>query len=464
MNKLNNYKTTIGLEIHVQLKTKTKMFCRCSNRSEEAEPNTNVCPICLGMPGTLPATNKQAVSWTARTGLALNCSINSLTKFDRKHYFYPDLPKGFQISQYDQPIAKDGYLITSGDKQVGINRVHLEEDAGKLIHPQDSQDSLVDLNRAGTPLMEVVSEPDITTPAQAKEFLRLLKYTVIYLGVSDASMEKGHLRVDANISVQKGQETTNIIEVKNMNSFRAVEQALIYEQKRLRDNFNKFKNKKQKETRGWSPETKQTKSQRTKEEAADYRYFPEPDIPPISFEKGEIDSIKSDLPKLPSRVREEFTKSKMTDEDFWSLIKSPRRYQFYVDVLEQGEVDKKELVNWLVNENVSVEIKPKYFAQFILLREKGKLPGPLAKKVLQLMEKEKISPKEIISKLDLSAQTGDKLQKMVDQVIVENESVVEDYQSGKESAIQFLIGQVMTKVKGQANPQEVKKILENKID
>jgi aspartyl-tRNA(Asn)/glutamyl-tRNA(Gln) amidotransferase subunit B len=463
MNKTNNYKTTIGLEIHVQLKTDTKMFCRCSNKSEDSEPNSNVCPICLGMPGTLPVTNKKAVSFTARTGLALGCDINSQSKFDRKHYFYPDLPKGFQISQYDKPIAKNGQLETSAGK-VGINRVHLEEDAGKLIHPKGSSESLVDLNRAGTPLMEIVTEPDIISPEQAKEFLRLLKYTVIYLGVSNASMEKGHLRVDANISVQKEGKTTNIVEIKNMNSFRAVEQALTYEQKRLQNNFNKFSRKKTKETRGWQADKKETIPQREKEEAADYRYFPEPDIPPLKFNQNEIDKIKNSLPILPVDIRKQFKKQGLKDEDFWSIIKDPQLFRYYLKVSKQ--LDKKmlkNLANWLANEQVSLEIKPKHFADFVVLVAEGKLPGPMAKQVLTLMTKNDKPPADIIKSAGLSPQTGSKLNSTIDQIIKENKDAAEDYKAGNLGIIQFLIGQVMAKTKGQANPKEVKKILESKL-
>ncbi|GAG95842.1 unnamed protein product, partial [marine sediment metagenome] len=293
---------------HVQLKTKTKMFCRCSNDSEGVAPNENICPICMGMPGTLPVANQQAIKWTAKTGLALNCQVNPESKFDRKHYFYPDLPKGFQISQYDQPIAKGGYLEVdiAGEERVRINRVHLEEDAGKLLHPKGSKKSLVDLNRAGTPLLEIVTEPDIESAAQAKEFLRLLKLTVIYLGISDADMEKGQLRVDANISIQRGQESSMVVEIKNMNSFRAVFDALTFEEKRLKDNFDQFKGEEKKQTRGWLADQKKTTEQRIKEEAADYRYFPEPDIPPLEFTKEEIKKLKSELPQLPAEKKRRF--------------------------------------------------------------------------------------------------------------------------------------------------------------
>jgi aspartyl-tRNA(Asn)/glutamyl-tRNA(Gln) amidotransferase subunit B len=459
--KSDKFKTTIGLEIHVQLKTRTKMFCRCDNDSTETEPNSNVCPICLGMPGTLPATNQKAVDWTVKTGLALDCSINKESKFDRKHYFYPDLPKGFQISQYDQPIAKQGYLMV-GEKKIGINRVHLEEDAGKLLHPAGAKESLLDLNRAGTPLMEIVTEPDLTSPEQAKQFLRLLKQTVIYLGVSDANMEEGQLRCDANISVQKGEKTTHIVEVKNMNSFRAVFDALTYEQKRLTDEFSKYSKQKSKETRGWLPGKKETKPQRAKEEAADYRYFPEPDIPPMQFSDKEIKSTKEDLPKLPSEIKKEFSEDGLSEDDFWSIIKTPSLYHYYQEIIDKGG-SKKEAVNWLANEEVSLEIKPEYFVDFIDLRQNDKLPGPMAKKVLQVMNKEGKSPQKIIEDYNLTAQTGDQLEKIIGEIIDNNRDVVKQYLAGKENALQFLIGQLMKETRGQADPEEAKKIFEEKM-
>ncbi len=464
--KEGEFSTTIGLEIHVQLKTKTKMFCRCLNDSEGSQPNENVCPICAGMPGTLPATNKKAVEWTALTGLALNCQVNKESKFDRKHYFYPDLPKGFQISQYDKPIARDGHLEIgkNGKKSIGINRVHLEEDAGKLIHPKGGEESLLDLNRAGTPLMEIVSEPDLSSPEDAKEFLRLLQLTVRYLKVSDADMEKGHLRCDANISVQKGNRTTMIVEVKNMNSFRGVSDALSYEEERLKRDFNKYSKKKRKETRGWLADKKETTAQRDKEEAADYRYFPEPDIPPLKFSKEEVKKLKASLPELPDEIRKRFAKLGLSDDQFWALAYDKKRMNYLVGVIELLEKkDYEEAANWIINEDVPLDISLEHFKEFIKLRTADKLPGPLAKKVLAKMSELSRGPEDVMEEEGLEAQSGEELTKIVNEVVKDNKSVVEDYEAGKESAIQYLVGQVMKETKGQANPQEVNKILKERL-
>jgi len=458
----DNFKTTIGLEIHVQLATKTKMFCRCLNDSDQDKPNVNVCPICFGMPGTLPTTNAQAVKWTAKTGLALGCKVNSESKFDRKHYFYPDLPKGFQISQYDQPIAQKGKVETS-QGIVNINRVHLEEDAGKLIHPKDSSETLVDLNRAGTPLMEVVTEPDIKSPEQAKEFLKLLKQTVKYLGVSQANMEKGELRCDANISVQQGKQTTMIVEIKNLNSFRAVSDALTYEAKRLREEFSKASKEKAKQTRGWSAKTKQTTAQRTKEEAADYRYFPEPDIPPLKFAPKDIQDLTDSLPVLPAEIRKQYAKQGITEEDFWSIITKPEKVKYLEQALA-AKADLKQAINWLNNENVSLKIKPEYFAQFTVLITEGKLPGPIAKQVMVEMAKSDQAPEQIVKSKGLSATEGKDLDKIIANVLKENKSAVDQYQQGNANSIQFLIGQVMQQTKGQADPKQVQELIKQKLD
>jgi len=458
----NNFKTVIGLEIHVQLATKTKMFCRCLNDPDQNKPNINVCPICFGMPGTLPTTNEQAVKWTAKTGLALECKINLESKFDRKHYFYPDLPKGFQISQYDQPIAVTGKVETS-QGLVGINRVHLEEDAGKLIHPKDSSKTLVDLNRAGIPLMEIVTEPDIKSPEQAKEFLKLLKQTVKYLGVSKANMEKGELRCDANISVQQGSKTTMIVEIKNLNSFRAVFDALTYEAKRLRQEFPTASKEKAKQTRGWSAKTKQTTVQRIKEEAADYRYFPEPDIPPLKFSKEEIKELMDSLPLLPTEIRKQYAKQGITEEDFWSLITKPAKVK-YLDQALKAKADLKQAINWLNNENVSLKIKPEYFAEFTVLIVGGKLPGSIAKKVLSEMTKSDRSPEQIIKIKGLAATKGKYLDQIITKVIEENQSAVDQYQKGNTNSIQFLIGQVMQQTKGQADPKQAQELIKQKLN
>jgi len=411
-------------------------------------------------------TNRQAVEWTALTGLALNCRINSKSKFDRKHYFYPDLPKGFQISQYDQPIAQKGQLAIGerGDQKIRINRVHLEEDAGKLIHPKGSDMSLVDFNRAGTPLMEVVTEPDIKSPAQAKEFLKLLKLTVVSLGVSDADMEKGQLRCDANISVQKGGQSTMIVEVKNLNSFRAVHDALSFEAKRLRDGFNRFRKIKTKETRGWLVARKETIEQRRKEEAADYRYFPEPDIPPLNFTKTEIDHLRSKLPKLPVERRQEYRKKLgLTDNIFWNIMKNVEKVEYF-DRAVKAKADPLEAANWLINEDVPLNIKPKYFAEFTLLRKRDRLPNTLAKQILELVSKKNESPRTIIKSEKLEIKSGSQLEETIKKVVQKNGPAVKEYQNGKENALQYLVGQAMKETRGRADPQSIQRLLKKEIE
>ncbi|MCK4799592.1 Asp-tRNA(Asn)/Glu-tRNA(Gln) amidotransferase subunit GatB, partial [Candidatus Parcubacteria bacterium] len=282
---MTKYEPTIGMEVHVELKTNSKMFCSCANDPDEIKPNKNICPICMGHPGTLPVANKKAVEYVIKTGLALDCKIAELSKFDRKNYFYPDLPKGYQISQYDQPLCEKGHLLIN-DRKIGITRIHLEEDTGKLIHPKGAAHSLVDLNRAGTPLMELVTEPEISSSVEAKEFCRQFQLIVKCIGVSDADMEKGQMRCEVNISLKPvGQkEFGTKVEIKNLNSFRAVERSIEYEIKRQTEVLGEG-GKINQETRGWNADKQETYSQRKKEEAHDYRYFPEPDLPPLDLTK-----------------------------------------------------------------------------------------------------------------------------------------------------------------------------------
>ena len=310
------YKTVIGLEIHIELKTKSKMFCSCKNDPGEKHPNVNVCPICMGHPGTLPVINEEAVRKVIKTGLALNCQILEYSKFDRKNYFYPDLPKGYQISQYDKPLCVNGYLKLSESKPqtIKIRRIHLEEDTGKLIHPENADYSLVDFNRAGIPLMELVTEPDMHSAKEAREFAENLHLIMHYLNVSDADMEKGEMRVEVNISLaQKEGELGTKVEIKNLNSFRAVERGIDYEIKRQTELLERGEKVIQ-ETRGWDDVKGITVSQREKEEAHDYRYFPEPDLPPLHHSKEFINEIKSEIPELPQQRRERFAKEYELDE------------------------------------------------------------------------------------------------------------------------------------------------------
>ena len=472
------FKTIIGLEIHVQLNTKSKMFCGCDNNAESKEPNTLVCPVCMGFPGTLPAANIEAIKKTIKTGIALNCKIPAESKFDRKHYFYPDLPKNFQISQYDMPFARHGSL-----GKIRINRVHLEEDAGKLIHPKGAGYSLVDLNRSGTPLMEFVTEPDIDSPAQAKIFLKELRLIIRYLGVSDADMEKGHLRCDANISVRKSSlrhselvsesdkilnqvqddevETTPIIEIKNMNSFRAVESALKFEEQRLRQNFAELKKEKGKKTRAWSEKDKATKPMRSKEEASDYRYFLEPDIPPIRIQNLKS-QIKKEIPELPQARRERYLKLKLSDKATETIV-AKRSYADYFDEAVGAGGEPHKIYDLMINEKAGAVIPLKNLIAAIKLVKEGAISQKMLKVILPELIKGK-SPDEIIKKKGLKQMSDEgELRMIIERVIKANLKAVESYKKGKSEALGYLVGQVMRETKGQANPEMTNKILKEML-
>ncbi|TES98234.1 Asp-tRNA(Asn)/Glu-tRNA(Gln) amidotransferase subunit GatB [Patescibacteria group bacterium] len=498
-----SFRPVIGLEIHVQLKTKSKMFCGCNNESEGVKPNTNVCPVCLGLPGALPVANKEAIKSAVMAGLALDGTVAGFSKFDRKNYFYPDLPKGYQISQYDQPIAKGGFLEfivpLEKEKKLGskkvyqkrakITRIHLEEDAGKSIHPQGRDYSLIDLNRCGTPLLEIVTEPDISSPLEAKFFLQELRKIMRYLGISDADMEKGHLRCDANVSL-KG-EGTKILgtktEVKNMNSFRAVEKALTYEIKR-QENLLKKGKKIVHETRGWDEDKGETIPQRSKEEAHDYRYFPEPDLPPLELSQAYITEIRNNLPETPEHRRNRFKKEfklgleqlavliedKELGDYFGRVISELREWVKDLDLKQNQEKATTEMINLTANlfvtelvgmlrdKKVAVEkskITPENLAELVTLIYKGEISQGAGKKVLGEMLDKGGDPSHIIDEQGLKQISDEKkLGKVIGEVIKENKGPVDDFKEGKQEALGFLVGQAMQKTKGQANPQVVNKL------
>ena len=478
------YKIKIGLEIHAKLNTQSKMFCRCPNTAlVDEEPNIRICPICMGMPGVLPKINKKAVEFAIKVGLALNCKISSFTKFDRKNYFYPDLPKGYQISQYDLPIAKDGKLEINSDhpKEIRIRRVHLEEDAGKLIHPEGKNYSLVDLNRAGTPLLEIVTEPDINSPEEAKVFMQELQKILRYLEVSNADMEKGELRCDANISLQSSKEsseTNEKVEIKNVNSFRALEKALSYEIRRQSELLKK-KKKIIQETRGWDDVNEITYSMRQKEFAEDYRYFPEPDLPPLTFTQEEIEKIKDQIPELPYQKKKRYIKEFNLAEEDARILTDDQALANYFEAAIKLLKNKKEikrlaslivtdLLGLLREKNLTISkcrVKPEDLVDLVILIEKGSISISLAKSVLEKMIKEGLSPVEIIEKEGLKQiSSEEELEKIAKEVLKENPKPVEDYKKGKKEAIKFLMGKVMQKTKGQANPEKTLKILQNLLE
>jgi len=485
------YKTIVGLEVHVELDTKSKMFCSCLNDPDERHPNVNVCPICMGHPGTLPVINEEAVRKVIRTGLALNCQIPEYSKFDRKNYFYPDLPKGYQISQYDMPLCKAGFLEIEG-KKIRITRVHLEEDTGRLVHEKDY--SLVDFNRAGIPLMELVTEPDITSAEEARRFAEELQLILRYLGVSDADMEKGQLRVEANISLGKDKKLGTKVEIKNLNSFRAVERGIDYEIKRQTEILKSGKKVIQ-ETRGWDDIRGVTVGQREKEEAHDYRYFPEPDLPMLHLGVADfINEIKAEIPELPQSRRERFKK------EYNLLDKEIGVFVFNKDLGEYFEKAMSELRNWVKEEEMKRKvgreeflkltklcsnyiitdlqgllkgasvtgedflITPENFAEFITLIYEGKISSKIAKIVLEEMFKTGADPSHIIEEKGLIQITDEaEIEKIIKEVILKNKKAVEDFKKGKENAFQFLIGQIMAQTKGKANPQLVNKILKQTL-
>ncbi len=470
-----NYEIVIGLEVHAQLLTKSKMFCPCSADYVNAPPNTHACPICLGMPGVLPVINKTAVEYTIMTALALNCSIPEYTKFDRKNYCYPDLMKGYQISQYDAPIGKQGWLIIDSNgakKKVNITRVHLEEDVAKLWHRGSY--SLIDVNRSGVPLMEVVGEPEISSPEEARDYLIKLRSILRYLGVSTGNMEEGSFRCDANISIRPvgSEELLSKIEVKNMNSFKAVYQAMEYEYRRQREVLESGGELVQ-ETRGWIDEKCITVSQRSKEYADDYRYFPEPDLPPLVFDTAWIEEIRARLPELPEARRERFMAQyglPLYDASILTNSKALADYfESCVKLMDNSKV--KMISNWLLGDfsrwlnatNTDIEntkVSPERLAEMLDMVDKGIISGPATKAVFEEMFYSGKSANTIVAEKGLSQISDiDELKKVVKQVIANNKKAVSDYNAGKQQALAFITGQVMKATRGRANPSLVREIL-----
>lgn len=470
----DKYETIIGLEVHIQLKTKSKMFCACDNDSEKAEPNTNICPTCMGIVGTLPRMNKIAFVWALRTSLALHGEIAEKTIWDRKSYFYPDLPKGYQISQFDHPLSEKGYLdIIYEDKEerIKINRLHLEEDAGKLIHPPGKQYSLIDLNRAGTPLMEIVTEPVISSPQAAKEFLKELQRIVRYLDVSDADMEKGHLRCDASISLRpKGEKKLYPrSEIKNLNSFRAVEKALEYEYQKHLQKWESNQVQKKQETVGWIENKGKTEFLRTKEESNDYRYFPDPDIPPIEVDKELIEEQRTYLPVLPSVKKKEYLDLGLKDFETDIIIRDKSTTDYFDKCL--AEVGKKEhmiktLINWtlkvLLPYSKNIELEAKHFSSLVKTVANKELTRLVAENIFKLMVYKKISFNEA-KKAVCSDKDSLNLSELVKETINEKPDVIQDFKNGKDKALNMLIGCIMKKSKGMFPPEEVIKEIKKQL-
>jgi aspartyl-tRNA(Asn)/glutamyl-tRNA(Gln) amidotransferase subunit B len=467
----HDYEAVIGLECHVQLATSSKMFCGCPTVYSGAAANTHVCPICLGMPGVLPVINRKAVEYTLLTGLALNSEIPEATKFDRKNYPYPDLVKGYQISQYDMPLVKGGWVeITIGadTRRIRLERVHLEEDTGKLTHIAGG--SLVDFNRSGVPLMEMVSQPDLRTPAEARGYLLKLRAILRSLGVSDADMEKGQLRCDVNVSMRPvGQEELGTkVEVKNLNSFRAVQRSLEFEIARQTEALVHGERISQ-ETRGWVEERGVTVSQRSKEEAHDYRYFPEPDLPPLFIERAWVDELRARLPELPDARRARYMQSfGLSAYDAEALSTDHTAAQLFEDTVRAG-ADPKKAANWIQNDVSRLQdghvLKAEHLAELIGMLDTGVIGITAARQVLTEVSTTGKGPRKLVDELGL-AQVSDSaaLEEAARAVIDANPAAVADYKSGKLTAINRLKGELMKATRGKANPAVAEELLHKLLD
>lgn len=474
-----NYEAVIGLEVHLQLRTTTKLFCGCLAKYG-ASPNTQTCPVCLGLPGVLPVLNERAMAWGIRLALAFDCQVAQVMKFDRKQYFYPDLPKNYQISQYDQPLAQRGHLdIVTADesKRIGITRIHMEEDAGKLIHEGSQTESFVDFNRTGVPLLEIVSEPDLRSAEEAYQYLIELKAIIEYLDVSTCNMEEGSLRCDTNVSLREvgAPAFGSKVEVKNLNSFRNVKMALEYEIKRQALVLEQSQRIPQ-ETRLWDAKRQRTESMRSKEGAADYRYFPEPDLVPFVIDRAVVDRARTELPELPAERRKRFHEAyQLSAYDAQVLTQHRVLAELFEGALRAG-AKPKPVANWMMGELLAylnaqgmepevARLKAEWLAHLIELTENGTLSGKMAKEVFVQMLERQQDPLQLVEQgglrqiVDPSA-----LEQLADAVLQGNATSVEAYLKGKATAFTFLMGQAMKQSKGKANPQQIERILKQKLE
>ena len=476
------YEPVIGLEVHAQLLTDSKIFCGCSTRFGE-EPNQNSCPVCMGFPGVLPVLNRKVVEFAIRTGLAAHCEIARYSRWARKNYFYPDLPKGYQISQYELPLCRNGYIeIESGQarKKIRLTRIHMEEDAGKNIHDVRGDYSLVDLNRAGVPLMEIVSEPDIASAEEAGRYLKNLRAILQYLEVCDGNMEEGSFRCDANISVRPSgaKELGTKVEIKNMNSFKAVEKALEHEIKRQIETLSEG-GRLQQETRLWDAEREVTRSMRSKEFAHDYRYFPEPDLLPLVVEEKWIEEIRAGLPELPEQRRERFASQYGLPPYDAELLTARRDVADYFEAAVKAHSNPKAISNWVMGDLFRVikekrlddklriaawPVAPERLAEMVRMIDQGKISGKMAKGLFEEMLETGEAPDKIARAkgLEQVSDTGS-IEKAIEQVLAAHPKQASDYRGGNEKVFGFLIGQIMKATQGKANPQIVNEILKKKL-
>ncbi|NLX70204.1 MAG: Asp-tRNA(Asn)/Glu-tRNA(Gln) amidotransferase subunit GatB [Clostridiales bacterium] len=473
------YEAVIGLEVHAELSTKSKIFCSCTTEFG-GSPNTHCCPVCIGMPGTLPALNRSVVEYAIKAGLATNCTISFFTKQDRKNYFYPDLPKGYQISQYDLPLCKNGYVeieTENGKKKIRINRIHIEEDAGKLLHSEQGNYSYIDYNRAGVPLIEIVSEPDISSAAEAKAYLEKLKAILQFIDVSDCKMQEGSLRADINISVrpkgsnQFGERT----EMKNLNSFRAIYRAIeseISRQIEVRQSGGII----HRETRRWDDNRGESYPMRSKEDAQDYRYFPEPDLPPIKIKKELVERLENELPELPDAKKQRYISDYgLPEYDAGILTSSKDLSDFFEEAIKES-TNVKAVSNWIMGdmlrilnerslEAFEIPFPPAYLVELISLIDNGVINGPTAKKVFEEMFSSGKAPEVIVKEQGLEVINDlSILLDVVEKVIKENPNSVADYKKGKKKAMGFLVGQAMKVTKGKADPKIINEMLTKKLE
>jgi aspartyl-tRNA(Asn)/glutamyl-tRNA(Gln) amidotransferase subunit B len=473
------FEPVIGLEVHAQLKTNTKIFCGCSTEFG-APPNTHTCPVCLGMPGVLPVLNRKVVEYTMRMALATRCRIVRQSRFARKNYFYPDLPKGYQISQYELPIAREGFVDIEGNgrsRRIGVNRIHMEEDAGKLVHDPDRPFSMVDFNRTGVPLIEIVSEPDIRSPEEAGAYLRKLRSILRYLGISDGNMEEGSFRCDANVSIRP--EGTDGLgtrtEVKNLNSFKHVEKALHFEIERQKEVLLEGGRVIQ-ETRLWDPDKGKTTSMRGKEEAHDYRYFPDPDLLPLVIDDPWIESVRQSLPELPDEKKARFISTFDLPEYDAAILTSSRELADYFEACVNAFSGPKPISNWIMGSLLGLlnaegktiadsPISSRDLARLVQLIEEDVISGKIAKTVFEEMARSGRPPEKIVAEKGLVQVTDvDAIEDIVTSVLSRCPKEVADYQNGKTKLFGFFVGQVMKETKGKANPKIVNDILRTKLD
>jgi aspartyl-tRNA(Asn)/glutamyl-tRNA(Gln) amidotransferase subunit B len=475
------YEPVIGLEVHVQLGTRTKIFCGCPVEFG-ALPNSNVCPVCLGLPGALPVLSREAVELAMKAGMALNCSIRPLSRFARKNYFYPDLPKGYQISMFDEPLAEYGYVDIEVDgkgKRIGVTRVHMEDDAGKSQHEgfvDSARSTYVDLNRCGAPLIEIVSEPDLRSSDEAVEYLSAVRQTLQFVEVSSCDMEKGHLRCDANVSIRlKGAEKFGTrAEVKNLNSFRFLKQSIEYEiarQAAILESGGRI----HQETRLFNPDTGETAGMRSKEDAHDYRYFPEPDLVPLKISDRWRDEVRETMPELPAAKRKRFIEVHGLTEYQAQVLTSTRAMAEYYEVVADVSKNPKMAANWVIGDLAALlnaadrdivesRVPSRYLGELVAMVVNNELTGKLAKEVLAKMAETGDAPAVVVEREGLKRiSDSGALEKIVDEVIAGNPKQVEQYKSGKTTVIGFLVGQVMKASRGQANPAAVNEILKTKL-